>query len=325
MQISQSFFRLFVRSTLVTVFAGAATGGLSGQQIESASQTSLIAANDTANTIGYSSSAGAPEAEAATNFIGATGVSAAMQPPPRRYGRRPVYADSAHNADGSNKYTFFGGAGLTVPTGGSHAYLSPSYNFQVGGGRNFNKNFALLAQFDWANFGLQSGALNNLLLEYQGLCGTGCTGSAITQVGGHSHIWSFTVDPMYTFAQGEKAGAYVIGGAGFYHKIADITTPGVGTYCDYYYGCYQYQADQTIDNYTSNAFGVNGGVGFTYKPSRFGNEKFYAEARYVFTDNKPRPFFDGTTGTSLSSTYFNVFPQNSARTTYIPITVGVRF
>ena len=75
----------------------------------------------------------------------------------------------------------------------------------------------------------------------------------------------------------------------------------------------------------SNAVGANGGLGFTYRLSRFSDLKFYGEARYVYTANKARPYFDGTTGTSLSASYFNVFPQNSAKTTYIPITFGVRF
>jgi Rne/Rng family ribonuclease len=186
---------------------------------------------------------------------------------------------------------------------------------------------ALLAQFDFNHFGLQTNTLNNLLGTYQTLCGTSCSdsGTAISQIGGTNHIWSFTVDPMYTYMDHEKFGGYVIGGVGFYHKVTDFTTPATGEYCDPYYGCYEYQANQTIDSYVSNAFGANGGLGFTYKGSRFSDLKFYAEARYVYTANSRRPYYDGTTGTSLSSTYFNVFPQNSAPTTYIPITFGVRF
>jgi hypothetical protein len=253
----------------------------------------------------------------------------AMQPPPRRYGRRPVYSDSSHNADGSNKYTFFGGAGFTIPTGGTHAYLSPNYAFQVGAGRNFNKKVAAVVQFDWANFGYSDAAKTYLTNEYGNLCGTNCTGTAITEVAGHTHDWSFTVGPQYYVAQGEKTGVYVAGGVGFYHKVANITTPGVGEYCDPFYGCIEYQADETIDKYTSNSFGVNGGVGFTYTPSRFGNERFYVEARYVFTDNQPKPFYDGvnppTTNPTTNPNYFNAFPQNSARTTFIPIIAGIRF
>ena len=245
----------------------------------------------------------------------------ALQPPPRRSYGKPKYSDSSHNSDGSNKWTFLVGGGFTMPTGGTHNYFTPSYKFQVGGGRNFNKSFAVLAQFDWDNFGLQTHTLNTLLPIYAGLCGFGCTGSAISQIGANAHDWSFTLNPAYNFVQGDTMGAYVVGGVGFYHKNTVFTTPTVGTYCDPFYGCYQYGANSPIDEYTSNAVGFNGGAGFTYRFSRFAGERFYAEARYVYTANSPRPFSLG----SSNSNYFNVFPQNSAKTTYIPVTFGIRF
>ena len=70
------------------------------------------------SALNYSSSAGAAETAAAEGM--SFGGDASPQPPPRRYGRRPVYADSSHNADGSNKYSFFGGRGLDYP-GGQYA------------------------------------------------------------------------------------------------------------------------------------------------------------------------------------------------------------
>ncbi len=333
MQISQSFIRVLVRGVVIATCAGASVFGLNAQtiasgtaaQTPSAPATTLLAENETTSAIGYSSSAGAPETEAAVNFLGATGASAAMQPPPRRYGRRPVYADSRHNADGSAKYTFFVGGGVSIPTGGTHNYLSTGYSIQGGGGRNFNKKLALLAQFDYNHYGIQSSTLNSLLGTYVNLGATGQDGGPLGELGGSNHIWSFTLDPMYTYMDHDKFGGYVIGGIGFYHKVTDFTTPAIGEYCDYYYGCYTYQANQTIDSYVSNAAGYNAGLGFTYKGSRFSDLKFYAEARYVYTANSRRPYFDGTNGTSLSASYFNVFPQNSAPTTYIPITFGIRF
>jgi hypothetical protein len=96
--------------------------------------------------------------------------------------------------------------------------------------------------------------------------------------------------------------------------------PTVGTYCDPFYGCFQYQANQPVDWYTSNAVGVNGGLGVTWKFSKFSNEKFFAEAKYVYTANSRKRYdVSGTTP------YFNAFPQASAPTTYIPVTLGIRF
>jgi opacity protein-like surface antigen len=241
---------------------------------------------------------------------------AGAQPPPRRRYGRPNYADSHNNADGSSKYTFVAGAGFTMPTGGTHNYLTPSYKFQVGGGRNFNKMLGLLLQFDYDHFGFQTATLNNLITIYN----AAPTYANFSQLGGSSHVWSFTLNPIVTIIDGERAGAYVTGGAGFYHKTANFTVPGTGEYCDPYYGCYTYSANETVDKYTSNAFGANGGFGFTFKPSQFSNERLFAEARYVWTDNQPRPYnISGTTA------YYNAFPQNSARTTYIPVTIGIRF
>jgi hypothetical protein len=275
---------------------------------------------DLASAPGSSYSSSAPPADAdavpTERFDLRSAALAGSQPPPRRRYGRPNYADSHTNPDGSNKYTFVGGVGLTLPTGGTHNYLTPSYKFQVGGGRNFNKTLALLIQFDYDHFGFQTATLSKLLAIYN----AAPTSAGFTQLGGTSHDWSFTLNPVVNFLQGDRGGAYLTGGVGYYHKTANFTVPGTGVYCDPYYGCYEYSANQTVDKYTSNAFGANGGLGFTFKPSRFAGERFFVEARYVWTDNQPKPY-----NVSGTTSYYNAFPQNSARTTYAPITVGLRF
>ena len=186
MHTKHSPLRFICRTAAIVTFAGAATLGLHAQQAAPLSQSlyfvpptassALLAANDMPDTIGYSSSAGAVETASAESYMSSSlAAEPSPQPPPRRYGRRPVYADSHHNADGSNKYTFFGGGGVTLPTGGTHNYLNTGYNLQIGGGRNFNKKLALLAEFDFNHFGIQTGTLNNLLATYQTLCGTSCS------------------------------------------------------------------------------------------------------------------------------------------------------
>lgn len=278
-------------------------------------KTSLIAPLDLSSSsnddLSYSTNTGAVETAKAEGFSFGAG---AMQPPPRRRYGRPNYADSHTNADGSSKYSFYAGGGFTLPTGGTHNYASPGWNLQVGGGRNFSQTLGVMLEFDYAHFGMQNKTLTNQINLYNDL------GAGLTQLGGNIHDWSITLDPIVNYYTSDTFGAYVIGGVGFYHKYTQFTTPGVATYCDPYYGCYQYQANQPVDWYTSNAFGVNGGIGFTYKLSRWANQRLYVEARYVWTDNKPRPFdVSGTTN------YFNAFPQASARTTFIPVTFGIRF
>jgi type II secretory pathway pseudopilin PulG len=333
MTISKNcLFNFIGRSAAVTVLSAAATLGLHAQQSAGTTpslppislEASLAAPLDLSlpDDLKYSSSIeNAETANLETFNLG----SDAGQPPPRRRYSRPNYSDSHTNSDGSAKYTFFVGGGFTLPVGGTHNYLAPSYDVQAGAGRNFNKKYGVNVQFDWDNFGFQTATLNNQLAIYNGLCTPAeeaagdCT--PFTQLGGNSHVWSFTVDPIMNFYSSDTFGAYVTGGGGFYHKTANFTTPAIGEYCSPFYGCIEYQANQTIDKYTSNAFGVNGGVGMTYKFSRFAGEKFYVEGRYVYTFNSARAFSYG----DANGNGFNVFPQNSAKTSFIPITFGVRF
>lgn len=243
---------------------------------------------------------------------------AASQPPPRRRYGRPRYNDNMHNADGSSKYAFIAGAGITFTSGNTFHYLNSDYAAQVGVGRNFNQQFAVIAQFDYDHFGFNGRTLGNQSNLY---------GPNYARLDGKTHIWSFSLNPTYNFYSSDKLGAYVVAGVGFYHKVADFTIPTTGTYCDYYYGCYQYQANQTIDKYTSNAPGFSGGFGLTYKPSKFAGERLYVEARYVFVDNSQKPGISGYSSTAASATYQgnNFYAPNSNRTTYIPIKAGIRF
>jgi hypothetical protein len=323
--ISRRLFSILGRTAAVTFFTAAGTFALHAQQSAGTApslppislKASLAAPLDlsTPDDLKYSSSTGSAEMANAESFNLSND---AGQPPPRRRYGRPNYNDSHTNSDGSAKYTFLIGGGFTLPVGGSHNYLATSYNVQAAAARNFNKKVGVQVEFDWANFGFQTATLNNLLAIYNGTCVGGC---GLTQLGGTSHIWSFTVDPIMNFYSTDTWGAYVIGGGGFYHKTANFTIPTIGTYCDPFYGCFTYQANQTIDKYTSNAFGVNGGLGLTYKFSRFAGERFYVEARYVYNFNSARQFSYG----DVNGNNFNVFPQNSAKTGYIPITFGVRF
>jgi hypothetical protein len=309
------------RFAAVTLFTVASTAGLRAQQssgttssVPPVSLRSVLAAPidlTAPSDLNYSSSVGSAEMASAEAF---TLSNDSGQPPPRRKYSKPNYADSHTNSDGSAKYTFFVGGGFTLPVGGTHNYATTSWKVQAGGGRNFNKTFGVMLQFDYDKFGMQTNTLNNQLAIYNAL------GAGLSQLGGNVHDWSFTLNPVANFYSSDTIGAYAVVGVGFYHKYTEFTTPSIGLYCDPFYGCYQYSANAPVDWYTSNAVGFNGGVGMTYKFSRFAPEKFYVEARYVYTANSQRPFdVSGTTS------YFNAFPAASAKTTYIPITFGVRF
>jgi hypothetical protein len=282
-----------------------------------------LSAASTSDSAGSSSSstADAPDpAASSSSFLG----SDASQPPPRRRYGRPNYSDSHTNPDGSSKWTFVAGAGASIPVSTTSNDLTTGYRFQVGGGRNFNKKFGVLLQFDYDHFGFQNSTLNNLLSIYDNAGATDQTGALLSQLGGSTHMWSFTLNPIYNISQGDNWGSYVVAGVGFYHKVADFTTPATAEECSYY-GCFEYQANQTIDQYVSNAPGFNGGGGVTYKFSRFTSERLFVEARYVFVDNSARQYEGTTAANSTSNNAFDAFPQNGNHTTEIPITIGVRF
>jgi hypothetical protein len=245
----------------------------------------------------------------------------------KRYGR-PRYRGANTNADGSSKYIFYGGVGLVQPIGNTYHYLTPSYGIQVGGGRQFNKHFSVPIEFDYDHFGMTGQTIGNQELLYNTIYGEGVADG----LDGNSHVWSFSVDPTYTFYSGEGLGAYVVAGVGFYHKVANFTLPQEEEYCDYY--CEDFVENENIDHYTSNAPGFSGGIGLTYKFSRFANERFYIEARYVFVDNSQRYGYtvNDIVTSPVAPTFNasnpdpnNLYPANSNRTTYIPIKVGIRF
>jgi len=235
----------------------------------------------------------------------------------RRYGS-PRYRGSNTNADGSPKYTFLAGVGLSQPIGNTYHYLTPSYGLQIGGGRNFNHVLGVLFQFDYDHFGFTGQTLSNQSYIY-----FNDSNPADNGLDGSSHVWSFTLNPTVNLVEGKTVGAYAVVGAGFYHKVANFTTPQQVEYCYYY--CSVYSVNSTFDHYTSNAPGFNGGFGITYKFSRFSNERFYAEARYVFVDNAHRNGVTYATVLTAPPTSTNFYPANSNRTTYIPIKFGLRF
>jgi hypothetical protein len=274
-------------------------------------------------------------------------VANAMQYGGRQSYGKPRYRGGNTNSDGSPKWDFYGGGGFATPIGTQTNYLTTGWGLEAGGGRMFNAHFGLNIEFDYDHFGMTQSTLTNQLNLYNNqitlfnqYCASnpsdpncvaaGGAVSSLGQLGGTDHVWSFALQPVYNIRTGEGLGAYVTGGFGYYHKVADFTTPEVGEYCDYYYGCYEYQANETIDHYTSNAPGVNGGVGVTYKFSRFSNERLYGEVRYVYILNSARTGVNAGTCTTLScasstASIANDFPQNSNRTSYFPVKFGIRF
>ena len=248
----------------------------------------------------------------------------------QRYGR-PKYRGGNTNADGSPKYDFYVGGGFAPPVGDQFNYATLSWGFGGGGGRMFNAHVGVNLEFNYDHFGMTGDTLTaqqnlyNYSIALYNEQNPANPVQFIQGLDGNSHIWSLSLQPIYNLKSGEGMGAYVTGGGGYYHKVANFQVPAIGTYCDPFYGCYQYTANQTIDHYTSNAFGLNVGGGVTYKFSRFSNQRLYAEVRYVYLLNSFRPGVTYATVTPENAGDPNFFPQNSQRTSYLPVKFGIRF
>ena len=298
MQTNRSFFGIACRAAAFSfLMAGTAALMQAQQTLPTASRAGASfpgifrCADYAASFFGSSSSSSSSSSSdaLAEDSLGSA-APASFQPPPRRRYGQPTYAGGNTNPDGSAKWTFMVGGGPTIPIGITHKYQTPAWDFQVGGGRNWSKTFGVLMQFDYDHFGLQGATLANEQYVYnyycsqsaqnQGLC------TIITNLDGSNHVWSFTLNPIFTLPTEGSLGAYLATGVGFYHKVTDFTVPGTGYYYDPYYGYIPYAANQVIDHYTSNAAGVNAGVGLTWKFSKFSNQKFYVEGRYVVVFNQ---------------------------------------
>jgi hypothetical protein len=207
------------------------------------------------------------------------------------------------------------GGGFSIPVGPdtnynstqlAEGYLSPSegvgYDFNVGGGWNFNKHLAALIEFSFYRQSIPGGYLNALTTDV-----TNSGGSLTGTLGGNINTWDFSIEPVYYFAGGKSKGGYVTGGGGFYRKVTNFTEPVES--CDVI-ECFD--ENETIDHFSSNQGGANLGLGWYWKVfGRDSNAKLFAEARYVWV-NSPKP---------VASNFY----QGEGTEELIPVSFGIRF
>ena len=240
---------------------------------------------------------------------GLTGDGAGQPPTGRRrsYGRSR-YQDRLHNPDGSSRIAFVAGAGAAVPVGNTGKFYTLSYAVEAGAGINFNKTFGVLGEFHYDHLGLTGGAIN---YQYNQYLGIGATPSDLAGFDANAHVISLTVNPIVNVTRGDhsKLGAYVTGGVGYYRKSTNFTLPSLSQ--DYFGNVYSQNVNISTD--TANAFGVNGGLGLTYKLSEFSSERLFAEARYNWLN------------ISSTNAANDNFPFNRRNTEFIPVQVGIRF
>ena len=165
-----------------------------------------------------------------------------------------------------SKFNFVVGGGPGFPQGDMSSFVNTGGHFMIGGGVNFKKFLGVDTEFMWHDLPINSSTLK--LLQTPG-------------ASARQYAWTF--NPIVHFPFGEKLGAYVVGGVGWYHRSGETTTPGVGVICDPYwswwYGCTIGSVNFVTGSSSANAFGENIGGGLTYRLGE-SHAKIFTEIRY---------------------------------------------
>jgi hypothetical protein len=200
----------------------------------------------------------------------------------------------------THNYALEAGGGFSAPTRGSSPYITWGGNFTLGAGVNFSRHLALLTEYQF---------LDNKL-----------PGHLIAETysnGGHSHIWSVTLDPVVDLFPKAKNDIYVTGGGGFYRKVTSFTDLNEEEYCSFYY-CAVGVASEVVGHFSSNQGGWNIGAGYQHRiGGLYGDNrmKLFAEARYL---DVLTPAYNSSPN-GLGTTFVG------ADTKLIPVTFGVRW
>jgi hypothetical protein len=198
----------------------------------------------------------------------------------------------------ASRYALEFGGGFNAPT--NKNYITWGGQFTIGGGVNFSKRYALLAEYQFIDDKLPG----KLIAE------TGANG-------GHAHIWSLTLDPVVSLFPNSSNDVYVTGGGGFYRKVTSFTNPAQAQYCYYFY-CGVTVVNQVVGHFSSNQGGFNIGGGYQHRMGgMYGDSKMklFAEVRLVDVLTPAVNSNPNGLGTTTVA----------AGTKVIPISVGLRW
>ncbi len=200
-----------------------------------------------------------------------------------------------------HRLTFEAGGGANAPISSSVTYGA---NFTVGGGLKFNPHFSTLIEYQFIVDKLPGA----LISETQGAAN-----------GGHAHIWSFTLDPVFDLFPKASNDFYVTGGGGFYRKVTTFTFPMATQFCYYFY-CGTGYVPGTVGHFSSNQGGFNVGGGYQHRfGSIYGDTSsaaIFIEARYL---DVLSPAIVGKSANGLPPVTI------AADTKVIPVSVGIRW
>jgi Outer membrane protein beta-barrel domain len=155
----------------------------------------------------------------------------------------------------------------------------------VGGvGYNFNQRNAVIGEFLWNRMYPSGGVLQQLQTAP----------SPASSLNANTNLYALTGNYRYEM-RGRLLGTYLIGGGGWYFRknwLSREITAGPGTACTpawlwWGFTCTSgtVAANQTLATSTTNAWGMNAGVGFTVRVGK-GPYRLYTEGRYYYAPTK---------------------------------------
>jgi hypothetical protein len=186
---------------------------------------------------------------------------------------------------GTDDPSFTDNMGLTIglPVHPTSQYASAGLGVDLGAGYNFDRRNALIGEFMWNYLYPTDAALQPIRVA---------VGSP--NVFGHGNLYALTANYKFEL-RGKLLGAYLIGGGGWYHRNTRLIRQipvGTSITCDPVWVWWGYNCssgtvttNMTVANSGLNAFGVNGGIGFTIRVGE-APYRFYVESRYHYAPTR---------------------------------------
>jgi hypothetical protein len=188
---------------------------------------------------------------------------------------------------------------LNMPVGSTSEVVGTGWGAVGGVGYNINERNAVIGEFMWNRMYPSGSVLQPLQ-----------TASLPSdKLNGNSNLYALTGNYRYEL-RGRMLGTYLIGGGGWYFRknwLSREITSGTGTVCTpawlwWGFTCTSgtVTADQRLATSTTDAWGVNAGIGITVRVGE-APYRLYTEARYHYA------------------------PTKNLGTQFIAVTVGIRY
>jgi len=165
------------------------------------------------------------------------------------------------------------GVGVNTPTGQTAEFTHLGATFASGLGYRLTKNQSVLVQYSFSAM-----PFNRTIIDQLGFLNPS------------SNLYSVTINYRRGFRISSATGPYLIGGGGWYHRVATITRPAaVGEIlCSsglawWNLACQEgtVPLDKVVAASTSNALGVNAGAGLSRRIGKT-SAHWYVEIRYHY-------------------------------------------